>query len=535
MSNISSDLAGLRGEHAIMGRSIFAGDISLPGMLHACLLAGPQARGRISGIDFKEALKAPGVVAAVADQGLLGVEIDYLGQPVAAICAETAQAAVIALGRIKYEFAAQEPLFELELAMADGAPSLLDGGNVVSRANDEKGDVENALSQASQVVMARFQTAPRSLAGVEPAVCVAAHEPDGGLILYANRGRADVQHGALAAALDMDQAKLRIECLGDAPAGPWETAMQYAALSLAIKSGRAVRIAPSLAENVAHGLRVPGTVILGRAGVDDKGRLTALDLDISVDGGANQAKLDQAVAMAGAFAYSTDNFRCRVSRGFTNTPPAEVSASCIASAVHFAVEGLLNESARQLAMDPVEMRQANVAPGGTLAQCLESAKKSALWDGGKQTGAACFVFGDGAEIGAGVQLVRAETDLETGMITLSSMQAIISGSQPSDAAAAQSRILAQLQDGVSAALVSGLKTVEGKVVNAAEKHHANSLDMPRVKLEFTGNGPAPEITAGPSYGVAPALAASVAAASGGFCTQLPITPEGLLKATGRIR
>ena len=65
-----------------------------------------------------------------------------------------------------------------------------------------------------------------------------------------------------------------------------------------------------------------------------------------------------------------------------------------------------------------------------------------------------------------------------------------------------------------------------------KKRLANSLDMPRIALEFTGNGPAPEIIAGPSYGVAPALAASVAAASGGFCTQLPITPEGLLKAHG---
>ena len=45
MSNISSDLAGLCGEHAIMGRSVFAGDISLPGMLHACLLASPPGKG----------------------------------------------------------------------------------------------------------------------------------------------------------------------------------------------------------------------------------------------------------------------------------------------------------------------------------------------------------------------------------------------------------------------------------------------------------------------------------------------------------
>ena len=115
----------------------------------------------ISGVDLKEALKAPGAVAAVADQGLLAGKVEYLGQPVAAVCAETAQAAAYALGRIKYEFAAQEPLFDLDQALAEGAPALLDGGNVISRANDEKGDVETALSQAAQVVMARFQTAPQ--------------------------------------------------------------------------------------------------------------------------------------------------------------------------------------------------------------------------------------------------------------------------------------------------------------------------------------------------------------------------------------
>ena len=360
---------------------------------------------------------------------------------------------------------------------------------------------------------------------------MAAHEPDGGLILYTNRGQSEAQQAVLAQALDMDQPNLRIRSLGSAPAGPWETAMHYAALSLSLKSGRAVKIATSLDDNVAYGLRVPGTAILGRAGVDDKGRLTALDLDISVDGGANQAKLDQ--VMACAMAYATDNFRCRVSQVFTSTPPAEISATRIAAAVHFSVEGLLNESARQLAMDPIDLRLANVTPGSPLAQCLEAAKKSALWDGGEQTGAACFAFG--AESNTGVQLVRAETDQETGMIALESMQTIISGPQPADGSAAQSGILAQLQDGVSTAMISGLKTVQGKVVNATEKRLANSLDMPRIALELTGNGPAPEIIAGPSYGVAPALAASVAAASGGFCTQLPITPEGLLKATGRIR
>ena len=187
--------------------------------------------------------------------------------------------------------------------------------------------------------MARFQTAPRSLAGIEPAACVAAHEPDGGLILYTNRGQSEAQQAVLAQALDMDQPNLRIRSLGSAPAGPWETAMHYAALSLSLKSGRAVKIATSLDDNVALWLACarygdPGP---GRSGRQRPPHGPGSGHKRGTEGGANQAKLDQ--VMACAMAYATDNFRCRVSQVFTSTPPAEISATRIAAAVHFSVEG----------------------------------------------------------------------------------------------------------------------------------------------------------------------------------------------------
>lgn len=536
MSNVSIDRAGLNGEHALMGRSIFTGDICLPGMLHGCLLGSPQARGQLNKVDLKEALKAPGTVAALGNEGLLNGQVEYLGQPVAAICAETADAAAYAMGKIKYEFASQEAVFDIDKALADDAASLRKGGNVVAQGVDEKGDVENALAQAEQVVMARFQTAPKALAGLEPAACVAAHEPDGGMVLYANRGSDSGQGLILAQALDMEPAMLRVVCLGSAVAGPWETAMQYAALCLAIKSGRAVKIVPSLADDVSYGLRTPGTVISGRAGVDASGHITALDLDISVDAGANTFELSQAVAMAGAMRYTPDNFRMRIRQVVSSNPPALISESCVAAQVCFAMEGLINESARQLGMDALDLRLANVESGGLVAKCLNAAKQADLWDGGKQTGAACFAMtAAGAEPCPGVALVRADTDKETGVVGLMAIQMIIGSNQSADDVSSRGNVLAQVQNGVATAMISGLRMVNGVAVNPTDKRMPNTLDMPKVELALTGDGEALEIGAGPSFGVAPALAASVAATSGGFCTELPITAEGLLKATGRIR
>lgn len=516
MSIVSNDKAALSGEHALKGRAIFAGDIRLPGMLHGYLLGSTQARGQVANIDLKEALKAPGVAGAVAGQGLLSTDIAYTGQPFAAVCAEAPAAAVYAASKIKYDMAATEPVFDLEQAMADEATALVAGGNTVSTSVNETGDVEAALAQDGQLIVARFQTAPRALAGVETAACVAAHEP-GGLALYTNRGDAADMHGQLVAELGIPADSLNVICLGGSPAGPWEMAMHYAALKLAAETGRAVRFAPDSADAAAFGLRAPGVVLLGRVSVNPDGLINALDLDINIDAGANEETIEQTLDLAGPFVYSPANCRVRVRQVLTSNPPAYISPSSAAASVRFALEGLLNESARQLGMDPLALRMANIDAGSPLTKCLEAAKASAEWDGGKLVGAACSADG--------VVLAKADTDVETGVVALQEIKAFL--------AAGQGSILAQIQEGVSTVLVSGLKMVQGQALNAAEKRLANSLDMPKTEIIFVDGASSADCDI--STAVAPAVAASAAAVSNGFCMELPITSEGLLRAMGRIR
>src|SRR6185369_12786095 len=118
----------------------YAGDLSLPGMLHARTLRSPHARARIRSIDTSCALRIPGVAAVVtgadvpgvATFGLIGLdqpvfaatEVRYAGEPVAAVAARDARIARRALGAIQVDYEPLAPVVDVEAAIAPGAEPL---------------------------------------------------------------------------------------------------------------------------------------------------------------------------------------------------------------------------------------------------------------------------------------------------------------------------------------------------------------------------------------------------------------------------
>ena len=114
------------------GRAVYSVDVNLPGMLYGSVVRSPLPHARILRIDTSVALRIPGVKAIVTgrdfpfvfgaliqDQPFLAVDkVRYVGEPVAAVAAETALAAQEATDRIREEHEGLDPVFDLKPAAA---------------------------------------------------------------------------------------------------------------------------------------------------------------------------------------------------------------------------------------------------------------------------------------------------------------------------------------------------------------------------------------------------------------------------------
>ena len=117
-SLIGKRIDRLDGPAKATGRAQYSYDVNLPGMLWARVLASPHARAKVKSIDTTAAEAVPGVVAAWKDAELINAEIQYAGQIVAAVAAESEEIATDALEKIKVDY---EPL---EHQVIDDDPKL---------------------------------------------------------------------------------------------------------------------------------------------------------------------------------------------------------------------------------------------------------------------------------------------------------------------------------------------------------------------------------------------------------------------------
>ena len=157
----------------VTGQVRYAEDIRLPGMLHAKFLRSRYPHARILRIDTSRARAASGVVAAITgedvpfnrvgairqDQPVLADDrVRYLGDPVAAVAAETEEAAFQALRLIDVEYEELAAVFDPLQAMQPGAPLLHGDSNVLARQGLRCGDVNSGFAAADLVVEETYRT-----------------------------------------------------------------------------------------------------------------------------------------------------------------------------------------------------------------------------------------------------------------------------------------------------------------------------------------------------------------------------------------
>jgi CO/xanthine dehydrogenase Mo-binding subunit len=197
----------------VTGKTIYVNDIKFPDMLHLKMVRSPVPHARIKGIDFSEAENVPGFVRALTYKDvpkniytilcLIGVGPDeepvlaedrvmYKGQQIAAIIAETEEAAMEAVSKVRLDLEELPAVFDVEEALKPEAPILKDWGTnyfVYEGHHCRRvrfGDVEKALAEADYIVEERYQTSPIEHASTETTGCVVKPEADGRYTVYSN-------------------------------------------------------------------------------------------------------------------------------------------------------------------------------------------------------------------------------------------------------------------------------------------------------------------------------------------------------------
>lgn len=396
------------------GKTPYAGDYVLPGMLHAKALRSPQASARLVRLDVEKARALNGVVCVLTanelpdrlaptdipgqtgqarlktDQQILVRErVRYQGEPLALVAAETADIAERALALIEYELAPLPGVFDPTEAMRPGAPLVQGEDNIVARHVIRKGDAASGFAAADLVVERTYRTQFIEHAFLEPEVGLAWIDEND--VVNIRVSTQVIEHFRfIADAIGAPHNKVRImgAMVGGGFGGKEDITVEVYLALLAKQTRRPVRLEFSREDSfVGHGKRHPFTMTY-KTGLKRDGTITALDVRMVSDAGAYvylspYVLLYAAVAAPGP--YRIDNLSVEAVSVATNNMYTSAFRGFGAAQACIAYEQQMDEIASALALDRLELRRRNylktgdpIATGVTLPSAIWTERCAAL-------------------------------------------------------------------------------------------------------------------------------------------------------------
>jgi xanthine dehydrogenase D subunit len=378
----------------VTGEFAFSSDLWMADMLWGATLRSPHPRARIRAVDISGALRLPGVAAAlthddvpgrksfgldVADQPVLAAgEIRYQGEPVAVIAADHPETARRAAAAITVAYDVLTPVTDAEAALAPGAAPVHPGGNLARHVRIRRGEPH---VPADVVVRGSYEVGMQDQAFLGPESGLAVPAEDGGIELYVATQWLHADQTQVAASLGLPEEKVRLVLagVGGAFGAREDLSMQIHACLLALRTGRPVKMVYSREESFfGHVHRHPARLHYEHGATAD-GRVVSVTARVYLDGGAYTSTSPAVAANAatlGAGPYEVPNVTIDVYAAYTNNPPCGAMRGFGAVQACFAYESQMDELARHLGMDPVEIRIRNAMAQGSVmptGQVVDSA------------------------------------------------------------------------------------------------------------------------------------------------------------------
>jgi CO/xanthine dehydrogenase Mo-binding subunit/aerobic-type carbon monoxide dehydrogenase small subunit (CoxS/CutS family) len=374
-----------------------------PGLLHLKLLRSPHAHARITSIDASAALRLPGVRAVFThrdspkqlfstaqhelytddpdDTLVLDPVLRHVGQRVAAVVADSVQAAEAGVRALVVRYEVLPAVLDPEEAQRPGAPAVHGdkdaaasrigdpARNIVAELHSELGDVAAGLAEADVVHQETYTTQRVQHTALETHASIARVDSDGRLHVRSSTQTPFLTRRALCRVFGLAEENVRVVAgrVGGGFGGKQEMLTEDIVALAALALRRPVQLEYTRTEQLtASTTRHPFTIAL-RAGARRDGTLTALAVDVLVNTGAygNHAP----GVMFHGCGESLGVYRCAnklvdARSVYTNTVPAGAFRGYGLSQMFFAVESAMDELAVGLGMDPMEFRRRNMVRSG---------------------------------------------------------------------------------------------------------------------------------------------------------------------------
>jgi len=447
-SIIGAAVGRVEGADKVSGRATYGADVHFADALWGKILRSPYPHARIKSIDVSKAWQVPGVKAIVTGkdepehyQGksirdipvLCWDKVRYVGDKVAAVAAESRDAAEEAINLIDVEYEELPAVFDVLEAMKPGAPVLHDnapaydgapkeimaeaGANVVNKLTFGKGDIEKGFAEADLVFEHTFRMPMHHQGYLEPQSFLVKIDGDGTVNAWASTKGPFGTRAQFAKAAGIPANRIRLQAVHvgadfGGKSGAGELPICY---FLAERAKRPVKIVLTHSEELTAMNPDHDTVIKVKTGVKRDGRMTARYLQAIHGTGAYAGMKPGRASIGGAGSatpYKIDNSYMEALQVYTNTVPCGFWRAPGAIQAVFASESHMDLIARELKMDPAKFRMMNLVGEGDVnalgktwsgvkaKETLKAALDAADWESPKRAhvgrGVAMYERGTGA-------------------------------------------------------------------------------------------------------------------------------------------
>ncbi len=417
----------------VNGEADYTDDYKPDDLLHASVLTSPYAHAKIKNINKEKAEKAPGVKAVVTGETfdihtgiylgdkrpLAKNKVRHYGDRVAAVIAESEHEAEKALDLIEVEYEELEPVENPEDALKDDAPIVHEnmgeydtipaihpepGTNIGNNTKIRKGDTEKGFEEADVVVEDEFEFTGKDHVAMEPRAVIAEIKTDGDVIIHSASQSPFIVRHSISLYFDIPHNKIKVKTpyVGGGfggKAGIYLEALVYL-LSKEV-NGKPVRLVNSREEDMVSSPGSMGFKGEVKLGATEEGEITAADIRYLFDSGAfadYAVNISRAGAVSCTGPYNIPNVKTDSLCVYTNHPYATAFRGFGHIEQGFAIERTLDLLAKEIDMDPAELRRKNaIREGdttptdspmdkstGDLPKCIENVKNMLNWDEGQR-------------------------------------------------------------------------------------------------------------------------------------------------------
>ncbi|WP_228845293.1 xanthine dehydrogenase family protein molybdopterin-binding subunit [Phototrophicus methaneseepsis] len=380
----------------VTGETPYPGDFSMPGQSWMKVRFSDRAHARVLDVDTSQAEALPGVIGVltsrdvpVNEYGLVMKDQPVLCGPggdkrgtdvvrcymdmIAIVVAETEAIAEKAVGLIDVIYEDLPGVFDMEAAMADGAPQLHPDtpNNILCHYRIRKGDMDVAWAKADVVVEDVYETTWQEHAFLQPEAGLSYIDDEGRVTVVVAGQWTHEDQEQIYHALNLPQEQVRViyPAIGGAFGGREDMSVQVVLALAAHTFKRPVKVQWSRSESILHHHKRHPIKVYAKWGATKEGTVVAVESRVIGDAGAYNYTTTKVMGNANMMAsgpYIVENIHIDTYGVYTNNIPCGAFRGFGAPQALLAAEGQMNKLALALDMDPVELRQKNAFREGSI-------------------------------------------------------------------------------------------------------------------------------------------------------------------------